>query len=207
MKLLRLFALSAFILVLGFAPAAFAQSFAVTATPVNSGSSGTVSVQYAVTGIPDAGTLVVSCQYSGSSTYQEQNRLPICGVGPIAGFPVTAGQSITGGFSIAPWGTPIPAASTSTHATTASLAPASSYILAGALLLGFTFLRNSRRWFYMTLIAAGALSIAAGLSSCGGNSNGSMPGVYPYTVTATDLVNVTGSTGPIATTTVMVTVK
>jgi len=206
MKLLRPSALFTVIFVLGAALAAFAQSFAVTATPVNSGSSGTVSVKYSVTGIPAAGTLVVSCQYAGSSTYQEQNRLPICGVGPIAGVPVTTGQSVTGGLSIVPWGTPVPAASTNSH-TTASQAPASALVLAGALLLGFTLRCKDSRWFSMMLIAVGTLSIAAGISACGGSSpNGSMPGVYPYTVTARVETSPVTPVGISVSTTVMVTV-
>ncbi len=186
-------------------PAAFAQSFTITATPVNSGSSGTVSVQYTVTGIPAAGTLIVSCQYAGSSTFQEQAKLPICGVGPIVGITVTPGQSITGALSVVPWGTPIPA---TLHGTPAarSRAPASGLMLAAALLLGFTLRRKGRRWLSLLLIAAGGLAIAAGLSACGAHSSGLNAGVYPYTVTASDNFSGVTPLGQAVSTTVMVTV-
>jgi len=185
-------------------PAALAQSFTVTATPDNDVMyGGTVSVQYKVTGVPFDGTLVVTCQYAGSSTFQSQNKLPVCGVGPIVGIAVTSGQSTTGTISVVPWGTPIPL---SLHSTPASggRAPASGLLLAGALLLAFTLRRSNRRWFSLILVAAATLSIAAGLSACGTRSNGPTPGTYPYTVTATDYVSSTSSQS--ASTTVMVTV-
>ena len=185
-------------------PAVLAQSFTITAQALNDAFyGGTTEVQYKVAGIPAAGTLVVTCQYAGSSTFQSQNKLPICGIGPIAGIAVTTGQSTTGTISVVPWGTPIPV---SLHGSPASRsrAPASGLLLAGVLLLGFTLRRKGRRWFSLILVAAGTLAIAAGLSACGTNSNGPTPGVYPYIVTATDLVSVTGSTGPSVSTTVMV---
>lgn len=167
-------------------PAALAQSFTNTAQALNNAFyGGTTEVQYNVTGVPFDGTLVVSCQYSGSPTFQSENKLPVCGIGPIIGIAVKTGQSTTGTISVVPWGTPIPV---SLHGSPASRsrAPASGLLLAGAFLLGFTLRRKSRRWFSLILVAAGTLSIAAGLSACGTNSNGPTPGVYSYTVTATD---------------------
>src|ERR1039458_4105466 len=95
-----------------FAPqAALAQSFTITATALNDAFyGGTTEVQYKVSGVPFDGTLVVSCQYAGSPTFQSQNKLPVCGVGPIVGIAVTPGQSATGTISVVPWGTPIPLA-------------------------------------------------------------------------------------------------
>ena len=110
MKLLRPSALFTVIFVLGAAPAAFAQSFAVAATPVNTASAGTGSIKYTVTGIPADGTVIVGCQYSGSSTYQEQNKLPVCNGGPVVAFPVTTGQTLTGTIGLIPWGAPMPLA-------------------------------------------------------------------------------------------------
>jgi hypothetical protein len=185
-------------------PAALAQSFTITAQAFNDAFyGGTTEVQYKVTGIPADGTLVVSCQYAGSPTFQSQNKLPICGVGPIAGIAVTTGQSTAGTISVVPWGTPIPV---SLHDTPASRsrAPASGLLLAGALLLGFTLRRKGRHWFSLILVAAGTLAIAAGLSACGTNSNGPTPGVYPYTVTATDEFSGPTPLGQAVSTTVMV---
>ena len=48
------------------------------------------------------------------------------------------------------------------------------------------------------------LAIAAGLSACGTNSNGPTPGVYPYTVTATDEFSGPTPLGQAVSTTVMV---
>jgi hypothetical protein len=52
--------------------------------------------------------------------------------------------------------------------------------------------------------ALGTLAIAAGLSACGTNSNGPTPGVYPYTVTATDEFSGPTPLGQAVSTTVMV---
>lgn len=59
--------------------------------------------------------------------------------------------------------------------------------LAGALLLGFGFRRRAARWLTLTLLAVGTLAGLAGISACGANSNAVTPGIYAYTITATDI--------------------
>ncbi len=62
---------------------------------------------------------------------------------------------------------------------------ATGLALAGALLLGFGFRRHKARWFALMLLALGTLAVMAGISACG-SSNTLTPGVWPYTVSATD---------------------
>ena len=183
MKLLRPSALFTVIFVLGAAPAAFAQSFAVAATPVNTASAGTGSIKYTVTGIPADGHRYSGLLYSRPSTYQEQNKLPVCNGGSVVAFPVTTGQTLTGTIGLIPWGAPMPLA---LHRAPHNLPRVfvSGFLFAGALFLGFALRRSRVGWLSLILIAVSTLPIATGLSACGGNSNGPTPGVYPYTITA-----------------------
>lgn len=50
--------------------------FAVTATNVTVSVSGSGVTSYTVTGIPMTGSLIMSCQYSGSQTIKA--KIPIC---------------------------------------------------------------------------------------------------------------------------------
>ena len=119
-RLLVLFGtIPAFILVIC---CAHAQSFAIAAVPVATASGATGAIQYTVSGIPFDGDLAVSCQYAGSSSYQAQAKLPVCGVGPPFAISVTTGQTVAGAMGLAPWGAPEPAALQGTPAG-ARLAP------------------------------------------------------------------------------------
>ena len=73
-----------------------------------------------------------------------------------------------------------------------SLGLAQGLALAGALLFGFGFRRRAARWLTLTLLAVGALAGLAGISACGTNNNVVTPGIYAYTISATD-VNTTVS--------------
>jgi hypothetical protein len=166
----------------GFNLPAAAQSFAITASPVTTGSSGVGSIQYTVSGIPFDGTLVVGCQYAGEESFQAQDRLPVCGAGPAVGFTVTTGQTITKTISLIPWGSPMPVAQ---HRAPHKFHPvlASGFLFAGALLFGIGFGRR-RRAASLLLPVLGALAIASGVSACGGSPAIPPPGTYPYTLTA-----------------------
>jgi len=60
-------------------------------------------------------------------------------------------------------------------------------MLAGALLAGLGFRRRKARRFALMRLAAGMLAGMAGIGACGGGSSNTLtPGVWPFTVTATD---------------------
>jgi hypothetical protein len=183
-----------------------AQAYSISATPVNGASGATEQVQYTVSNIPIAGTLTVNCQYSGSSTFQEQAKLPVCGVGPLVGFTVSAGQTLSGTIGLTPWGAPLPASFKGRRGKR-SAEGAAGWMLAGALLLGLGLRRRTRRWQTLAGMAAAGLLISFGVSACGGSSNGPMPGVYVYTVTANVEPNPMTPLGQGVTTNVNVTVK
>lgn len=165
--------------------AALAQSFVITGIPVAGSSGGTGTIQWTVSGIPFNGELIVGCQYAGSSTYQAQAQLPVCGAGPIAaGITVTAGQTVKGTISMTPWGTPTPI-HLRTRPAPSRYRAITGLALAGVFALGLG-IRRRRRGLFAFLIALSALAAASGSLACGGNSRGPVPGIYPYTVTATD---------------------
>ena len=162
------------------AQGAKAQTFAVSAAAVNSGVGGaSTSVNYTVSHVPEAGLLVMGCAYSGSPSFQEQAKLPVCGIGPPVAISVTAGQTVTGTLGLKPWGAPEPAAQ---GARQPSTAPVSGLVMAAGLVLGFWIKRKDARLLFMLLVAAAGLVLAASATGCGGNS---YAGIYPYTVTAT----------------------
>jgi hypothetical protein len=163
-------------------PLARAQTFSISAPAVTTDSAGAGLIQFTVSGIPFDGTLIIGCQYAGDGTLQAQDRLPVCGAGPVVGFGVTAGQTITKTISLVPWGTPMPLSTRGApHNTHRMLA--SGFLFAGVLFLGLGFPgRRGRQQFFFLLV--GALAVASSISACGG---GSTPpgGTYPYTLTAT----------------------
>jgi len=178
------------------APKALAASYAITATNVTmpavtvvTSSGGVTSIslgssQFTVTGIPGAGTLFISCQYSGPAT---QARIPqACGpVGP-GSFPVPANQTtFTGTVYFVPYGNTIPSLG-QLHSAPAPFAPlpVSGMVLAGTLTLGFGFRRRTHRWLAQVAVVIGALAVLAGLSACGGSSNRMTPGAYQYTISS-----------------------
>ncbi len=170
--------------------AAAAAPFTVTATNVTMG---TMAVsQFTVTGIPLTGTLAIGCAFAGESMMA--SKAPICPMTPPqAPYQVIAGGSVKGAIAFYPPGGPIPAG-----------APVAGAMLAGALLLGVSLQRRAARG----LLAMGMLGMAclAGMTGCGGSSNGMTPGTYPFTISAT---NESGSTTPLGqqvSTTITVTV-
>ena len=64
--------------------------------------------------------------------------------------------------------------------------------LAAVLLLGLGFRRRGRSWLALAVLCVAFL---AGMTACGGSSNGMTPGTYPYTITA---VNNATSTTPLS---------
>jgi hypothetical protein len=162
------------------APALAATPFTITAANVTMPTTGVGFSQFTVTSIPMAGTLVLSCQYSGPAT---QARLPLCPMTPPAAYQVTAGQTLTGSIAFYPYGSPVPAGLPRTPHRSGHL-PAAGLVLAGALMLGLGLRRRKWRWLALAIFAAGTLAVLAAISACGGHSNGMTPGTYRYTVTA-----------------------
>lgn len=78
---------------------------------------------------------------------------------------------------------------------------AAGMALAAMLFFGLGVRRRAARWFTLVLLAIGALGGLAAISACGGNGNSMTPGVYSYSVTATD-----STTGNTAATTISVTI-
>lgn len=155
-------------------------TFAITATNVTMPTSGDSSSTFTITNIPAAGTIYVSCGYSGTNSGA---RLPYCGGGPVRLYQVTAGETLTGSITLYPYGVAVPASLHRTPRSSGAL-PASGLALSGALLLGFGLRRKARRWLALAVFAVGALAGLTGISACGGSSNGMTRGTYPYLVTA-----------------------
>jgi hypothetical protein len=159
-----------------------AQNFTVTATPQNSGAGGaTSSVNFTVSNMPSAGTLVMGCVYAGASSFQSQAKLPVCGSGPAHAYTVTAGETISGSLTMIPWGTPVPA-TRAAREQGFNRAPAMGLALAMGVLICLRKRRRGLRSIFPALIAVVGLTLLAGAMACSGNGSA---GVYPYTVTAT----------------------
>jgi hypothetical protein len=174
-----LFALFA-LLSSGIAPSAgAATAYAITATDVTMPMSGNGASSYTVVGIPITGSLVVSCQYSGSSSSAQ--KIPLCGGGPVYSTPVNQGQTVTGMVTFYPYGSPMPL-----DREKASRNGTSTVILSltGAVLFGFGFGRRFRGRLSALLLVLGAFAILPAISACGGGYNGMTPGTYQYTITA-----------------------
>lgn len=191
--------------------------FAITATNVTmptagptTNSSGDTSIplgssQFSVTGIPSAGTLTISCQYSGPGT---EAKIPQqCGIVGPGQAQVQAGETTLSGIVyFVPFGETIPSLGELQNVPSPSgHLPATGMALAGALMLGFGFHRRARRWLALAALAVLALSGAVGISGCGGNVNAMTPGAYPYTISV-GFVETGNSTIQTATTTILVTV-
>jgi len=162
--------------------------FVITATNVTVSRSGTGSSQFTVTGAPITGSIVMRCTFTGNAVMSQ--KVPVCPMLPPVAYPVTAGGTVSGVVTFYPPGTAIPAA-----------APVAGAALVGALLLGLR--RKGRSWLALVVLCVAFL---AGMTACGGSSNGMSPGTYPYTIAA---MNESGSpTGlsSLASTTINVTV-
>jgi len=170
--------------------------FTITATSVTMSSSTTTGVgssSFTLTSVNGyTGSVHVDCTYPTAPTGV---KMPFCGAGYAGGAVVpvmppitlTANQVVTGTVPFynfaAPCANPCPASlpRSGGHGLAPGLA------LAGALLLGFGIRRRrAAPWLTLTLLAAGALAGLAGISACGGNNNVVTPGIYAYTITATD---------------------
>lgn len=165
---------------LSTAPApALAAPPTITATSFTWSSAGPNTSQFSVTNIPSDGTIVIGCVYSGPATAA---KLPICSGGPVVQISVTGGQTYSGIVAFKPWGTPIPVSLRRTPRHSNRF-PLGGMALAGALLAGFG-LRRRARWFARAVAAVAVFSVLAGLSACGGNTNGMTPGAYQYTISS-----------------------
>jgi hypothetical protein len=178
-------------------PALAATPLAITAAnlsmpandpPTTSGGVTTIpmgSSQFTVTGISE-GTVTIGCQYSGAAT---QARIPQqCGIVGPGQVPVQAGDTtLSGTVYFVPYGEgPVPSlAQLRDPPRPSRRLPATSFVLTGALMLGFGYRRRAPRGLLLTVLAVCTLAGAAGISACGGgNSNTMTPGTYPYTISA-----------------------
>jgi hypothetical protein len=179
----RLLVLVGSLLVVSFelsgASAQTSTPFAITATDVTMPSSGIGVSQYTVTGIPAAGTLAISCAYSGPVTVA---KLPLCPMTPPVVYTVTAGETLTGQIDFYPYGSPIPVGLHRMPSRSSHL-PAASLAFAGALIFGFGLRSRARRWLALILLATGMLAGLAGISGCI-PGNPMTPGTYQYTISA-----------------------
>jgi hypothetical protein len=156
-----------------------ATPFAITATDVTMPSSVTGISNYTITGIPDAGTVTISCLFTGTPTTA---NIPNCTYNTsFTAIPVTAGQTLTGTVNFYAFG----------HL------PAAGMALAGGLMLGFGFRRKLWRWLAVAVLALGTIAGVIGLNGCGGKGTIYLPtpGTYQYTIYANyvDSVNPIGS--------------
>jgi hypothetical protein len=153
--------------------------FAITATNVTMPTNGGFGIsQYTDSGIPAAGTLTISCAYSGPTTVA---KIPTCTYGPILALPVPTGTQM-GDVYFYPYGTILPVGARGAPLPSGHL-PAAALALAGALMLGFGFRRRARRWLALVLLAAGTLAGVGGISGCISH-NPMTPGTYQYTISA-----------------------
>ncbi|MFZ1086664.1 MAG: hypothetical protein WAN35_17015 [Terracidiphilus sp.] len=151
----------------------------LTATNVTMPSSGNGTSDYTITGIPGAGTVTIGCLFTGTISTA---KIPECSA-PFPIINVTAGETVTGTVPFYPFGAAVPvglqkAPHRSGHLQLAGLS------VAGLLMLGFGFRRWARRWLVLTLLAAGTLVGAGGVSGCVDLNTAMTPGTYQYTITA-----------------------
>ena len=156
-----------------------ATPFAITATDVTMPSSGTGISHYTITGIPDAGTVTISCLFTGTPS---KANIPNCTYNTsFTSIPVTASQTLTGTVNFYAFGQ----------------LPAAGLALVGGLMLGFGFRRKLWRWLAVAVLALGTLAGVSGSNGCGGKDSSMMPtpGTYQYTIYANyiDSVNPIGS--------------
>jgi len=187
-------------LAIGAAPARGANppAYAITAGNVMMPASGNGETQFTVTGIPNTGKLVMSCQYSGPSTITA--KLPICGGGPVYAIQVTAGQTVKGTVDFMPYGVPVPASAKRRHA------PVGTMLWAGLLLAGLSLRRRLPGGFLQAMVLMLALAGLGGIAACGGNPNAMTPGTYAYTISANNEASPNTPLGQGVSTTIQVTV-
>jgi hypothetical protein len=170
---------------------AAAAPFAITATSVTMSPGSNPVSQFTVTGIPMTGTLTIGCAFSGAASMA--SKAPICPMTPPrAPYQVNAGGTVQGAIAFYPPGGPIPAA-----------APVAGAALAGVLLLGLGFRRRGRT---PLVLVALCVALLAGMTACGGSSNGMTPGTYPFTISASNESGSTTPLGQLVSTTINITV-
>lgn len=161
--------------------------------------------QITVTGIPDDGTLTISCRYSGPAT---KAKIPQqCGPVGLPGKPVTAGETFYGTVDFVPYGQEfVPGLSQLRRApaVTGRLA-ATALALAGVLMLGFR--RKTSRWLVLTVLAVGALAAALEASASGRKAEPMTPGTNQYTISANFEAKPDAPLGQSASTNITLTVK
>jgi hypothetical protein len=176
-------------------------SFTLTASNATMSASGSSSVPFTVTSVNGyAGTVHVSCN---PVNIPSGAKLPYCGLSiAVPTYTVPANGTVTGNLSLL--ASPIPCAPSGcpVKLDRPHKGFATGLALAGALLVGFGFIRRKGHLFTLMLFAAGSLAVMAGINACGGSSGSTLTaGVWPYTVTSSDT-----STNETVSTTVNVTV-
>lgn len=183
MKIARLLALTAF-LVLAWSAGnvqAATPSFTLAASNTTTTTSGTGQIPFTLTSVNGyTGTLVVGCSAHNPPTGA---KLPICTEPAevptaIQAYPLTANEVLSGNLNLYYGVLPL----TNAQHRSGFMGVA----LAGVLLLGFGLRRHRARWTRLVLVALCLLTSLAGVSACGGNSNGPTSGSFTYAVSATD---------------------
>lgn len=165
------------------------------------------SSQFTVAGVGE-GTLTIGCQYSGPVT---QAKIPQqCGIVWPGRVTVQSGETtVNGTVYFVPYGQgPVPSlAQLHTVPRPSGRLPATGMALAGALMLGLGFRRQTSRVLLLAILVACTLIGAAGITGCtAGSSNTMTPGTYSYTISA-DFAKTGSNAIQTATTTVTLTVQ
>jgi hypothetical protein len=121
-----------------------AGTFAIAATNATMPRTGSGQNQFTITGIPEAGGVVIGCTSAGP--VDPAIKTPFCFAGLPALIPVQPGQTVTGTVSFLPPGSAIPGV-----AAAGLLAP-------GAILLGWGLRRRRNLWRVTVLAEIAALS-------------------------------------------------
>jgi hypothetical protein len=156
-------------------------SFTVTAANVMMPSNGSfASSKFTLASVNSySGQLLVSCAYSGG---EMGARVPTCGIYVNPMFTLGANQTVSGTLTLSPYGKVIPysmGVRPRERSNRLNQAPALVVALACVLLLR----RGAKGPRWLAVVVLGAISIAS-ITGCGGNG---LSGVFPYTVTATDV--------------------
>jgi hypothetical protein len=159
--------------------------FTITATNVtmsSSSSSGAGSTSFTLTSVNGyTGSVSVTCV---PSNIPARVRVPVCGGSvPPPAYPLAANQVVTKTISL--YNSPVPLPASLMHRKSHGLV--TGLALSGVLLCGFGTPARARRWFTLTLFALCAFFALAGFSACGASNNYVTPGIYTYTVAATDV--------------------
>jgi hypothetical protein len=136
-----------------------------------------------------AGQLLVSCAYSGG---EMGARVPTCGIYVNPMFTLGANQTVNGMLTLSPYGKVIPYSMGQRSGGGSNRVPALVLAMGCVLLLR----RGAKGARWLAVVVLGAISIAA-IAGCGGSG---LSGVFPYTVTATDVKTNTTVTASITVT-------